>query len=87
MLATKSVRPPSPTIRFSRGLKASKNRPIAAAIQGDGTQHYVVLVALIEGLVQPTANLTPTSNADKVVPLDRTGRLSGFAGRCRYFND
>lgn len=51
-----------------KGLKNKTNRFISAAIQGDETQHYVVLAALIEGLAQPTAALTPTSNADKVVP-------------------
>lgn len=51
-----------------KALKNSTNRFIAAAIQGDETQHYVVLAALIEGLVEPTAKLTPTSGADKVVP-------------------
>lgn len=50
-----------------KGLKHADNRFISAAIQGDETQHYVVLVALIEGLAVPTAALT-LAKADQVVP-------------------
>ncbi len=66
-----------------KGLTTKNNRFIAAAIEGDETQHYVVLAALIEGLVTPTANLTATSNADKVVPqsyVSATTDLGGAAG-------
>lgn len=66
-----------------KGLTSKTNRFIAAAIEGDETQHYVVLVALIEGLVMPTANLTPTTNADKVVPqpfVSATTELGGASG-------
>lgn len=38
-----------------KGMTSKTNRFIAAAIEGDETQHYVVLVALIEVLVKPTA--------------------------------
>jgi bacterioferritin (cytochrome b1) len=50
-----------------KGLGEAEDRFIAAAIQGDETQHFVVLTALIEGLAQPTAALT-AANAPKVVP-------------------
>ena len=66
-----------------KGLKTKNNRFIAAAIQGDETQHYVVLVTLIEGLAVPTANLTASMNADKVVPqafVSATTDLGGGSG-------
>lgn len=66
-----------------KSLTTKNNRFIAAAIEGDETQHYVVLAALIEGLVTPTASLTATSNADKVVPqsfVSATTDLGGGAG-------
>jgi bacterioferritin (cytochrome b1) len=66
-----------------KGLKNKDNRFIAAAIQGDETMHYVALAALIEGLVVPTAALTPTMNADKVVPaafVSNTTAMGGAGG-------
>ena len=63
-----------------KGLKNKNNRFIAAAIQGDETMHYVVLAALIEGLAVPTANLTPTMNADKVVPVAFVSTTTGTGG-------
>lgn len=66
-----------------KGLKAPNNRYISAAIQGDETMHYVVLAALIEGLAVPTAALTPTMNANQVVPrayASSTISLGGSAG-------
>jgi rubrerythrin len=63
-----------------KGLVNKTNRFIAAAIQGDETQHYVVLAALIEGLAVPTANLTPTMNADKVVPQAFVSNTSAQGG-------
>jgi hypothetical protein len=66
-----------------KGLVNKDNRFIAAAIQGDETMHYVALAALIEGLAVPTANLTPTMNADKVVPaafVSSTSSVGGGAG-------
>lgn len=66
-----------------KGLKAPNNRFISAAIQGDETMHYVVLAALIEGLAVPTASLTPTMNADQVVPrayVSSTVSLGGSTG-------
>lgn len=66
-----------------KGLTDKNNRFIAAAIQGDETMHYVVLGALIEGLAVPTASLTPTSNADQVVPrayASNTSSMGGTAG-------
>ncbi len=66
-----------------KGLQTKNNRFIAAAIQGDETQHYVVLVALIEGLAVPTTALTATMNADKVVPqafVSATTDLGGGSG-------
>ncbi len=64
-------------------MKTKDNRFIAAAIQGDETQHYVVLVTLIEGLAVPTANLTASMKADKVVPqafVSATTDLGGGSG-------
>lgn len=45
-------------------LSQSTNRFISAAIEGDESQHFIVLAALIEGLAVPTANIV----ADQVVP-------------------
>jgi bacterioferritin (cytochrome b1) len=66
-----------------KGLKNKDNRFIAAAIQGDETMHFAALSALIEGLAVPTANLTATMNADKVVPVayaSATTSMGGGAG-------
>lgn len=63
-----------------KGLKAKNNRFIAAAIEGDETQHYVVLVTLIEGLAVPTTELTATKNADKVVPQAFTSATTDLGG-------
>lgn len=63
-----------------KGLKDKNNRYIAAAIQGDETMHYVVLAALIEGLAVPTSALTPTQNADKVVPQAYASSTVDFGG-------
>ncbi|MGQ0506781.1 MAG: ferritin-like domain-containing protein [Myxococcaceae bacterium] len=45
-------------------LGTPSNRFISAAIEGDETQHYMVLAALIEGLAVPTMTII----ADQVVP-------------------
>ena len=49
-------------------LSTSTLRFLGASIEGDETQHFMVLYALIEGLAVPTSALTPSMNADQVVP-------------------
>ena len=49
-------------------LTTSTLRFLGASIEGDETQHFMVLYALIEGLAVPTSALTPSKNADQVVP-------------------
>jgi|CXWL01.1.fsa_nt_gi bacterioferritin (cytochrome b1) len=63
-----------------KALKQSGNRFIAAAIEGDETQHFTVLRALIEGLAVPTSALTPTTNTDKVVPAAFVSTTMGGPG-------
>lgn len=63
-----------------KALSDKDNRFIAAAIQGDETMHYVVLGALIEGLCVPTSALTPSTNADQVVPRAYASNTSSQGG-------
>jgi hypothetical protein len=66
-----------------RELSAANLRFLGSAIEGDETQHFMVLYALIEGLAVPTASLSPTMNADQVVPrafVSSTASLGGGEG-------
>lgn len=49
------------------GLEAARHRFLAAAIEGDEAQHFIVLTALIAGLAAPGANLSSDTATD-VVP-------------------
>lgn len=66
-----------------KGLSSQNHRFIAAAIQGDESAHYAVLVALIEGLAVPTAALT-TAVADQVVPRAWASNTSAFGGSAGF---
>ena len=66
-----------------KGLSSKNHRFIAAAIQGDESAHYAVLVALIEGLAVPTAALT-TSVADQVVPRAWASNTTDFGGSAGF---
>lgn len=66
-----------------KGLSTANHRFIAAAIQGDESAHYAVLVALIEGLAVPTAALT-TSLADQVVPRAWASSTADFGGSAGF---
>lgn len=66
-----------------RELSAANLRFLGSSIEGDETQHFMVLYALIEGLAVPTASLSPTMNADQVVPrafVSSTVSLGGGEG-------
>jgi bacterioferritin (cytochrome b1) len=49
------------------GLEAAKHRYLATAIEGDESQHFIILAALVLGLAGPGANLN-ASTATKVPP-------------------
>lgn len=49
-----------------KGLKAASNRFIAASIEGDETQHYVILNSLLTGAAATTSAIG--ANVSKVVP-------------------
>lgn len=49
------------------GLEAAKFRYLASAIEGDESQHFIVLAALVLGLAQPGPKLS-SDTADGVVP-------------------
>lgn len=49
------------------GLESAQQRFLATAIEGDETQHFIVLAALVLGLADPGPNLDSDS-ADTVVP-------------------
>lgn len=49
------------------GLEDAQLRFLASAIEGDETQHFIVLAALVLGLAAPGPNLS-TTTADKVIP-------------------
>jgi rubrerythrin len=49
------------------GLESAKLRFLASAIEGDESQHFIVLAALILGLAAPTSKLDQSKVGD-VVP-------------------
>jgi hypothetical protein len=49
------------------GFEEAQHRFLAAAIEGDETQHFIVLAALVLGLADPGGNLDATT-AEDVVP-------------------
>lgn len=62
------------------GLESAQQRFLATAIEGDETQHFIVLAALVLGLADPGPNLDSDS-ADTVVPAPfvySVGRESGL---------
>lgn len=60
-------------------LKLADNRYLAASIEGDESQHFVVLYVLLKGHVAPTAALT-TSAATSVVPVSFLSKTANFNG-------
>lgn len=66
-----------------KGLTSKRHRFVAAAIQGDESAHYAVLVALIEGLAVPTSALT-TAVADQVVPAAWASATTEFGGSAGF---
>lgn len=62
-----------------KALSRSKNRYISAAIEGDETQHFMVLAALIDGLAVPTPALTEDT-AGQVVPRSFVRTTEEFGG-------
>lgn len=68
-------------------LEAASTRYLAGAIEGDETQHFIVLTALIAGLVQPGSNLSVDS-ADDVFPspfVSKVGATDGLESIPNYF--
>jgi bacterioferritin (cytochrome b1) len=70
------------------GLEAAKHRFIASAIEGDETQHFIVLAALVLGLAAPGKNLS-LDTAEDVVPeafVSKVGDVRGLdAAPADYF--
>jgi bacterioferritin (cytochrome b1) len=68
-------------------LEAASTRFLAGAIEGDETQHFIVLTALIAGLVQPGSNLS-VDTADDVFPspfVSKVGDTDGLESIPDYF--
>lgn len=68
-------------------LESASLRFLAGAIEGDESQHFIVLTALIAGLVQPGANLS-TDSADDVIPeafVSKVGDVNGLEAIPDYF--
>jgi bacterioferritin (cytochrome b1) len=68
-------------------LEAASTRYLAGAIEGDETQHFIVLTALVAGLVQPGANLS-VDTADDVFPspfVSKVGAADGLESIPDYF--
>lgn len=68
-------------------LEAARTRFLAGAIEGDETQHFIVLTALVAGLVKPGSALTVDS-ADAVFPepfVSKVGDDQGLAAVPDYF--
>jgi hypothetical protein len=61
------------------GLEDAKLRFVAASIEGDETQHFIVLAALVLGLANPGPELS-TSTADKVFPEAFVKTVGDFDG-------
>lgn len=62
------------------GLEDAKHRFIAASIEGDETQHFIVLTALVLGLANPGPNLGVETAVD-VVPepfVSKVGDVTGL---------
>lgn len=62
------------------GLEDAKHRFIAASIEGDETQHFIVLTALVLGLASPGPNLSVETAGD-VVPepfVSKVGDVTGL---------
>jgi Ferritin-like domain len=61
------------------GLEDAKHRFIAASIEGDETQHFIVLAALVLGLASPGPNLSEETAAD-VIPQPFVSKVGAVAG-------
>lgn len=61
------------------GLEDAKLRFLASAIEGDESQHFIVLAALVLGLAAPGPNLD-ASRADDVVPEAFVTTVNGKSG-------
>ena len=61
------------------GLEAAKRRQLASAIEGDESQHFIVLAALVLGLAAPGPKLNSDS-ADDVVPEAFATSVGDYAG-------
>jgi hypothetical protein len=62
------------------GFEDAKHRFIAASIEGDETQHFIVLAALVLGLADPGPNLSLDTAGD-VVPaafVSKVGNVNGL---------
>jgi hypothetical protein len=62
------------------GLEDAKHRFIAASIEGDETQHFIVLTALVLGLASPGAKLSVDTAGD-VIPeafVSKVGNVEGL---------
>ena len=70
------------------GFEDAKHRFLAASIEGDETQHFIVLAALVLGLADPGPNLDLDS-ADDVIPaafVSKVGSVDGLnAAPADYF--
>jgi hypothetical protein len=61
------------------GLEDAKHRFIAASIEGDETQHFIVLAALVLGLASPGPNLS-LDTAEDVIPQPFVSKVGNVAG-------
>lgn len=70
------------------GFEDAKHRFLASSIEGDETQHFIVLAALVLGLADPGPNLSETTAKD-VVPaafVSKVGKVDGLnAAPADYF--
>jgi hypothetical protein len=78
-------------VAYNQVLASMENaqlRFLASAIEGDETQHFIVLTALVLGLADPGPNLT-VATADDVVPqpfVSKVGSVNGLnAAPADYF--
>jgi hypothetical protein len=61
------------------GLEDAKLRFLASCIEGDESQHFIVLTALVLGLAAPGAKLS-SATADAVIPEAFVAKVSGYEG-------